>query len=37
MSELKKVVLPAPRIGPVLPPPENMTADQFAAFLDAQE
>jgi hypothetical protein len=28
---------PAPRVGPVLPPPEDMTADQFAAYMDAQE
>ncbi len=26
-----------PRVGPVLPPPENMTADQFEAYMDAQE
>jgi hypothetical protein len=37
MGRLKTASLPAPRVGPVLPPPENMTADQFAAFMDDQE
>jgi hypothetical protein len=37
MSESRMVVLPGPRIGPVFPPPENLTGDQFAAFMDAQE
>lgn len=37
MASLDTPTFVVPRVGPALPPPENMTADQFEAYMDAQE